>query len=255
LQQLWAVNWQRMAGQQVPLLRGNLDGRSNRGVGPGVRGGADVVEGMMIHFCTSADYDVTLEKLAELLRPLLAQGAPEEVDLRQQVHGLTQRLAAVETERDEANAANAELYRTMTEATKARDEAQRECDKLADYNTDLSRLLHDAQSRLAAVETERDELAETLARRERQNTTLLRAIEGMADSRDRLAAQVTEGVQAIERLTAERDEARRVATQHAEKLEAIPWEGLGRWVSYYALPDSAESLWFYTNRPTAQAQD
>lgn len=192
---------------------------------------------------------IPLEVLAMKLLPLLAQGAPEEVDLREQVHGLTQRLAAAEIERDEANAANAELYRTMTEATKARDAVQRECDKLADYNTDLSRLLHDAQSRLAAVETERDELAETLARRERQNTTLVRAIDGMSDSRDRLAAQVTESVQAIERLTAERDEARRVATQHAEKLEAIPWEGLAAWATL-ARADSPVRKWFNANRPT-----
>ena len=44
LQQLWTVNGQRMARQQVPLLRGNADGRGNRRAGPGVRGGADVVE-------------------------------------------------------------------------------------------------------------------------------------------------------------------------------------------------------------------
>ena len=66
-----------MVGQSVPPVQ--CDGRGNRRAGPGVRGGADVVEGMMIHFCTDADYDVTLEKLAELLRPLLAQPAPAAV--------------------------------------------------------------------------------------------------------------------------------------------------------------------------------
>lgn len=200
---------------------------------------------MLFHDDETGMY-IPLEVLAMKLRPLLAaQAAPEEVDLREQVHGLTQRLAAVETERDEANAANAELYRTMTEATKARDAVQRECDKLADYNTDLSRLLHDAQSRLAAVETERDELAETLARRERQNTTLMRAIDGMADSRDRLAAQVATA-------TAERDEARQVATQHAERLEAIPWAGLAAWATL-ARADSPVRKWFNANRPTTEA--
>ena len=63
-----------MVGQSVSALQ--CDGRGDRRAGPGVWGGADVVEGMMIHFCTDADYDVTLEKLAELLRPLLAQPAP-----------------------------------------------------------------------------------------------------------------------------------------------------------------------------------
>jgi len=194
------------------------------------------------------DYQrMPLSELADALRPLLAaQAAPEEVDLREQVHGLTQRLATVEAERDEANAANAELYRTMTEATKARDAVQRECDKLADYNTDLSRLLHDAQSRLAAVETERDELAETLARRERQNTTLVRAIDGMADSRDRLAAQVTESVQAIERLTAERDAL-------SAKWAETPWAALGDIVATSAMSGLRWQLalrWLENNRPT-----
>ena len=89
------------------------------------------------------------------------------------------------------------------------------------------------------------ELEAIIDRRERQNVTLMRAIEGMADSRDRLAAQVATA-------TAERDEARQVATQHAERLEAIPWAGLAAWATL-ARVDSPVRKWFNANRPTTEA--
>ena len=100
------------------------------------------------------------------------------------------------------------------------------------------------------------DLTAAVARRDRQNATLMKVIKGAADSRDRLAAEVTEGVQAIERLTAELDECkaklslRETALCEMEQAhdyykdlwEAIPWTSLGLALCYASQIDVRQ--WF-----------
>jgi hypothetical protein len=122
-----------------------------------------------------------------------------------------------------------------------------------------------AELQLADARQANEQLTAQLATLERK---YLAAVAGEVHSYGNHAQRV-DMVQTLHEAQQERDEyraqadaARQAATEAAQRAEAaeakwkaIPWEGLGRWVSYYALPDSAESLWFYTNRPTAQAQD
>jgi len=181
---------------------------------------------------------------------------------------LDTRCQRAELQLAEAQQANAMLTAQLAEAQKAaqgwefqwkmeRGNAEfwhKHCDEAAAWRDSLAQRpqVADANFWRAAFEDAKrdaDQLRERVAEleaiidlRERQNVTLMRAIEGMADSRDRLAAQVATA-------TAERDEARRVATQHAEKLEAIPWEGLAAWATL-ARADSPVRKWLNANRPT-----
>ena len=121
----------------------------------------------------------------------------------------------------------------------------------------------------------------------------MRAIEGMADSRDRLAAELAQvrkdldariemldaqltavtlrsleahrNVAAVTaerdgwrdtalRYEAERDDARRVATQHAERLEAIPWRAIDVALTVDGAPEWKVAVaWLNANRPTTEA--
>ena len=174
-----------------------------------------MVEGMMfyVYATDGKDYQrIPLPELADALRPLLAaQTAPEEVDLHEQAHGLTQRLGT--------------------------------------------------------VETERDELAETVARRERQNTTLMRVIEGMADSRDRMAAELAQvrkdSDAKIEMLDAQLDavtlrsnEAHRNLAALTAMWNAIPWAAMDDIVSTSGVTGSRWQVargWLDEYRPTTEA--
>ncbi len=228
----------------------------------------------MIHVYTTDGKDhqrMPLSELADALRPLLAQPAPADVAAVPTPDWTTAPEWAQWWAVDESGFAY--WYEDMPVCNSGTWRGQRyewawDYDHCPAWRKSLMQrpaaqpLEHDAAFWRGYVEEARrdaDRLREQVAeleaiieRRERQNTTLMRAIDGMSDSRDRLAAQVTESVQAIERLTAERDEARRVATQHAEKLEALPWEALER--LWRATPGdgaiAAVGNYLRANRPT-----
>lgn len=187
---------------------------------------------------------MSLAELAELLRPLLVeQPAPADVptraDLLAAVAAYQREVATLRSDLTHIEAANADLFHTMEQATRQRDEADVTAESLAAQ-------LEEADTEIAGLRAQLDDTSTIVEQHKSQITTLLRAIEGMADSRDRMAAQVTESVQAIERLTAERDAL-------SAKWAETPWAALGDIVATSAMSGLRWQLalrWLENNRPT-----
>ena len=175
---------------------------------------------------------IPLEVLAMKLAPLLAQPAPAEMQQRneaqQEIESLRRQLAEVET-------ANADLYLTMEQATQRRNDATVKADDLAVQLQKTDQVVFELRCQL-------DDAHAIMERRERQNTTLMRVIEGMADSRDRMAAELAQ-------VRKERDEL-------AAKWAGVPWAAIEDVLAELATltedasPESTALLiWQRTNRP------
>ena len=200
---------------------------------------------------------IPLEVLAMKLAPLLAQPAPAEMQQRneaqQEIESLRRQLAEVET-------ANADLYLTMEQATQRRNDATVKADDLAVQLQKTDQVVFELRCQL-------DDAHAIMERRERQNTTLMRVIEGMADSRDRMAAELAQvrkdSDAKIEMLDAQLDavtlrsnEAHRNLAALTAMWNAIPWAAMDDIVSTSGVTGSRWQVargWLDEYRPTTEA--
>ena len=115
------------------------------------------------------DREVALEQVAAELRPLLVQAAPmfapavdtpTRADLLAAVAAYQQEVATLRSDLTRIEAANADLFHTMEQATRQRDEADAAESVL---NAELARLrqeLHETRQQLADMTADRNEWRE-----------------------------------------------------------------------------------------------
>ena len=159
-------------------------------------------------------------------------------DLLAAVAACQQEVATLRSDLTRIEAANADLYYTMEQAMRQRDEADAAASSLAAQLAEL-------EAANATLRLELDDANTIISRRERESMTLMRAIDGL--NRARMAADLA--APNIERVTAERNEL-------AAQWNSIPWQAiedvltdLEAWVEDASPESTALLIWLRTNRP------